>query len=97
MPPLLPKPRRIPKALVAKHVHNLAKGKELYKKADVALDEALTLLPRCGSCGGVMVADIIVKLRNGKKFKLIDKFAEKHRTNVGQNARRFEFEEIPSA
>jgi hypothetical protein len=96
--PIFVKPKRspLPKGKVAKALTNLARGKKYYKKADAAMDEVLERLPRCGACGGVVAADITVTLRSGKKFKLVDNFAEKHRTNVGQNARRFEFEEMPT-
>jgi hypothetical protein len=92
------KPLRValPKGKVSKALTNLSRGKQYYKKADAAMDEVLERLPRCGTCGGVMAANITVTLRSGKKFKLVDNFAEKHRTNVGQNARRFEFEEVPA-
>lgn len=86
--------------LVARHVRSLEQGKKGYKAADAAMDEFLEKLPRCESCGGVVIPEKNFKVQPTKKsaggrFRLKDKFAEKHMTNVGQNARRFELEKIP--
>ena len=59
-------------------------GKRAYKKADALMD-ALELELEPGQ---------IVTFPNGKKFRFVDKFANKNRINVGLNARRYEFEEV---
>ncbi|MCU1301986.1 MAG: hypothetical protein JWQ87_2270 [Candidatus Sulfotelmatobacter sp.] len=86
--------KAVPAGKVAKHLSNLALGKKYYKKSDAALDEVLEKLPRCETCKQPVANGLEVKLRSGKKVRLVDKFADKHRTNVGQNARRYEFEEV---
>ncbi len=89
--------------LCALQVSSLAEGKKKYKEADLALDALIAeSCEKCKTCGQLIAGQVIelpdakpipVELR-GKKFKLIDNFAEKTRVGVGLSARRFELEEV---
>jgi len=70
--------------LVAQHVRSLQRGKLSYKKADAAMD----LLEK------EMQPGEVVQVASGKKFRFVDKFADRNKLNVGLNARRYEFEEV---
>lgn len=36
----------------------------------------------------------VIQVASGKKFRFVDKFADRNKLNVGLNARRYEFEEV---
>lgn len=80
--------------LAAKHQRSLALGKARYKQSDAAMEEFLSLLPRCKECGGILVPNSPLILPSGKKVLLVDKLSEKNSIATGQSARRFEFKEI---
>ena len=89
--------------LTALHVLSLAEGKTRYKEADAALDHVIqSCCKRCKACGQIVAGQIVqlpdrkpipVDLR-GKKFRLVDKYAERNSIGVGLSARRFEVEEV---
>lgn len=93
----MPRPAKFrpPKNLIRKHVRALALGKSKYKESDAALSEAIAEAPKCPNCNTPLVHDVKVKFA-GRIFRFVDKFRDKITTNVGQNARRFELEEIPA-
>lgn len=94
----MPRPAKFrpPKNLVRRHVRALALGKSKYKESDAALSEAIETAPRCSACNTPLVHDVKVKV-SGRTFRFVDKFRDKITTNVGQNARRFELEEVPAS
>jgi hypothetical protein len=79
------------------HLEALSIGKQGYKAADAALELLITQCrtDNCPECGGPRFKNNgIVKTGDGRAFRIVDKFASKNTTNVGQNVRRFEIEEI---
>ena len=91
-------PLEDPGVVAETHVHALDTGKQGYKTADNALDLLLAQMQKepCPECGAPRFKNGgIVKTADGRKFRIRDKFGEKHTLNVGMNARRFELESIP--
>ena len=77
----------------------LALAKQGYKSADASLEYLISLcrIDNCAQCGAPRFRDGgIVKTKDGRQFRIVDKFAAKNITNVGQNVRRYEVEEISS-
>lgn len=81
------------------HAAMLETGKAGYKAADSALALLISQLEAdpCPTCGGRRFKnDGIVKAEDGRRFRIVDKYASKIQVNVGMNARRYELEEIPA-
>lgn len=94
--------------LIAEHLILLHLGKACYKRADLLLDliagqvnryEPVKITRR--SLGRKAIAaklreaqKLVVATVEGKKFAVSDKFANRNSIPVGQNARRFEIEEV---
>ena len=88
-----------PGEVAAAHVDALDTGKQGYKTADSALQLLIAQLETdpCPTCGARRFKnDGIVKAPDGRRFRVVDKYATKIQVNVGMNARRYELEEIPS-
>lgn len=88
-----------PGEVAALHVAALDTGKQGYKTADSALALLIAQCETepCPTCGGRRFKnDGIVKAQDGRRFRIVDKYATKIQTNVGMNARRYELEEIPA-
>lgn len=83
-----------PAVLAQKHQRNLALGKARYKQSDAAMEEFLATLPRCETCGSIIVPTEPVILPTGKKVILEDKLSDKQSIPTGQSARRFSFKEL---
>ena len=89
-----------PGEVAAAHVDALETGKQGYKTADAALGLLVSQCESdpCPTCGSRRFKnDGIVKAPDGRRFRIVDKFASKIMTNVGMNARRYELEEVTSA
>jgi hypothetical protein len=94
--------------LYAEHLIMLALGKACYKRADSLLEIALAQSDRYRpqkitrrNLGRKSIAaklreaqNIIVATVIGKSFIVSDKFANRNSVAVGQNARRFELEQV---
>ena len=81
------------------HMNALAMGKQGYKAADGALEFVVSKCETdpCPTCGARRFKnDGIVKSPDGRRFRIVDKYASKIQVNVGMNARRYELEEITS-
>lgn len=87
------KPRLNAPNLALLHVHSLREGKERYKAADAALD-ALLAKKKPGSVIKLPAGSKVAEDLRGKKFRVVDKFADRNSIGVGLNARRFELEEV---
>lgn len=95
--------------IAAQHLVSLALGKACYKFADGTLE---MILARCRKKSKAVLAvevnekelreqfnsafDLVLAKISGKKFRIADKFASRNSIPVGQNARRYELEEIPA-
>ena len=71
-------------ALLGKYLRSLELGKRRYKQADAALELLL----------GEMKPGDVVELKNGKKFKLSDRYEKKIVVFQPCGVRRYEFEEV---
>lgn len=88
-----------PGEVAANYVDVLDLAKQGYKTADSALAFLISQLEiePCPTCGGRRFKNNgIVKAPDGRRFRVVDKFASKIQLNVGMNARRYEVEEIPA-
>jgi hypothetical protein len=88
-----------PGEVASLHVSALDTGKQGYKTADSALALLIAQLESdpCPTCGSRRFKnDGIVKSPDGRRFRIVDKYASKIQVNVGMNARRYELEEITS-
>jgi hypothetical protein len=86
-----------PGALAAEHLQIRDLAKQGYKTADSALDLLISKCRGvdCPTCGAPRFKnDGVVKGSDGRRFRIVDKFASRNSVPVGQNARRFELEEI---
>jgi len=86
-----------PGEVAAQHLEALLVGKQGYKSADAALELLITQsrTADCPTCGAHRFKNNgIVKSADGRKFLIVDKFAHRNAVPVGQNARRFELEEL---
>lgn len=82
---------------VETYVAALDLGKQSYKTADSALVLLLSQArcENCPECGGPRFKNGgVVRSKDGRAFRIRDKFADRDITNVGQNVRRFELEPI---
>lgn len=89
-----------PDEVAQAHIDALETGKQGYKTADAALALLVSQCESepCPTCGGRRFKnDGIVKAPDGRRFRIVDKFASKIMTNVGMNARRYELEEISTS
>jgi len=71
-------------SLVARHLRSLELGKKRYKQSDAAL-ELLVKELRLGE---------IITLSNGRKFRLVDRYATKTTVFQPCGVRRYQFEEV---
>lgn len=97
--------------IFAEHLILLHLGKSLYKRADLLLDQLIGQVNRHEpvkiTSRHLRRKAIAAKLREaqkliittivGKQFVVRDKFANRNSVPVGQNARRFEVEEVEVA
>lgn len=89
-----------PAEIAAAHLEFLETGKAGYKAADSALELLIeqSKIDPCPTCGAQRFKNGgIVKGPDGKSFRIVDKFSGKNSIPVGQSARRYQLEEIPSA
>jgi hypothetical protein len=70
--------------LISKHVRSLDLGKKNYKKADAALEAIISTMKP----GDVAVA------ANGRKYELVDEFAERMTVFKPCGIRRYKLEEV---
>ncbi len=70
--------------LVGKHVRSLELGKRAYKRSDASLEAILK----------VMKPGDVVTLKGGRRYELVDEFAEKLTVFKPCGVRRFKLEEI---
>lgn len=71
-------------ALIAKYAKSLAAGKKAYKHADACLDSIVS----------VMKPGDVAAATNGRKFQLIDEFAQKTVVFKPCGVRRYKLEEV---
>jgi hypothetical protein len=97
--------------LFAEHLVLLNLGKACYKRADLLLElltgqvnryEPVKITRRCLGRKAIAAKlresqKLIVATIEGKRYAIADKFAKRNAIPVGQNARRFEVEEIEVA
>lgn len=91
--PALDKPGEV----AAAHIEALSVGKQGYKTADLALEVLIgqCTSDNCPTCGSRRFKnDGIVKAADGRRFRIVDKYASRIAVNVGMNARRYELEEV---
>ena len=91
------KAKEKPGDIAQDHLETLGIGKQGYKAADSALDYLLSLCrdEDCPTCGAPRFKNGgVVKSSDGRSFRIVDKYAKKNSVPVGQNARRYEIEEI---
>lgn len=89
-----------PGEVAATHVEALSVGKQGYKTADSALELLVSQCESdpCPTCGNRRFKnDGIVKAKDGRRFRIVDKYATRIAVNVGMNARRYELEELPAS
>lgn len=95
-----PAPKLDSPGAVAVEAHDiLDTGKQAYKAADAAMALLLAQIrvDDCPTCGAHRFKNGgIVKSKDGRTFRIVDKFAERDMVNVGMNARRYELEEVAS-
>jgi hypothetical protein len=73
------------------HLVSMKLGKQHYGAADAAL-AALRQKKKAGDVFTLPKTEEVPEEFRGKKFQLIDKFADRDSIGVGQKARRFELE-----
>lgn len=73
------------------HLVGMKLGKQHYGAADAALD-ALLLKRKAGAVLTLPKTEEVPEEFRGKKFQVVDKFADCNSIGVGRKARRFELE-----
>lgn len=82
-----------PAELALLHVHSLEVAKQRYKIADEALRQ-LRKRKKVGTAIALPDSKDVAEHLRGKKYCIVDKFADRDAIPVGMNARRFEMEPV---